>query len=82
MRRRTAPLPQGLEDQAQLAVLEVAEPAVDQAAGARAGAEAEVVLLDEHRAQAAHGGVARDAGAGDAAADDEQIDGRDSLCPQ
>jgi hypothetical protein len=35
--------------------------------------EAEVVLLDQHTCQAAAGEVARDAGAVDAAADDEHV---------
>ena len=62
-----AALPVGLEHQAEVARLQVAQAAVDQAAGARAGARAEIVLLDQHRAEPAHRRVAGDAGAGDAA---------------
>ncbi len=66
---------QRLEDEPQLAMLEVAEPAVHQAAGAAARAEGQVVLLDEHRAQAPHRGVTRDTGTDNAATDDEEIHG-------
>ena len=68
------PFAQGFEDQSHLAVLQVAEPAMDQAAGARAGAGAEVTLVDEGRAEAAHGRVAEDARPRDAAADDQEIE--------
>ena len=70
-----APLAVGLEHQPEVAGLEVAEAAVHQPARPRAGARAEVVLLDEHRAQPAHRRVACHAGAGNAAADDEQVGG-------
>ena len=70
-----AALPVGLEHQSQVAGLQVAQAAVHQAAGARAGARAEIVLLDQHRAEAAHGRVAGDAGPGDAAADHQQVGG-------
>ena len=53
---------------------EVAQPAVHQLRAPAAGAEREVVLLDEDDAQAAGGRVERDPGAGDAAADDEHVD--------
>ncbi len=68
-------LAQRFEDEAQLAMLEVAEPAVYQAAGAAAGAEGQVVLLDQHRAHAPHRGVTRDTGTDNAATDDEEIHG-------
>ena len=46
---------------------------MDQLGGGRRGAGGEIVLLDQQHAQAAAGGVARDAGAVDAAADDGEI---------
>src|SRR5262249_30770015 len=64
-----------LEDQAELAVLEVAEAAVDELGGLRGGPRPEVTLLDQHDAEAAVGRVAGDAGAGDAAADDHHVEG-------
>jgi hypothetical protein len=75
-------LAQGFSDQPQVAFLQVAEAAVDQAAGTRTGAEAEVVLVHKERLQAAHGRVAGDAGARDASTDDEQVgrSGSESFC--
>ena len=67
------PLPVGLEHQAEVAGLEVAQAAMDQAAGPRAGAGAEVVLVHQHRPKPAHRRVAGDAGAGDAAADHQDV---------
>jgi hypothetical protein len=64
----------GLEDEAEVAVLEVADAAVDEAGGAAGGAAGEVLALDEGDAQAAQGGISGDATAGDAAADDEDIE--------
>src|SRR5207244_4460130 len=61
-------------DQADLAVLEVAEPAVDQPSGPARGARAEVGLVQQQDAEAAHGGVARDPAAVDAGADDDQVE--------
>ena len=63
-----------LEHQRELVVLEVAQPAVDQLRRLAAGAAREVALLDQRDAEPAHGGVAGDAGAVDAAADHEQIE--------
>jgi hypothetical protein len=70
-----APLAARLEDEVEVAVLEVAYAAVDEARGAAGGAGAEVVALDEGDAEAAERGVARDAGARDAPADDEEVEG-------
>jgi len=52
---------------------QVADAAVDHAAVRARGPGGEVLLLDQHGAQAAHGGVAGDAGAVHPAADDEQV---------
>ena len=73
--QQDAPLAVGLEHEPEVAGLQIAEAAVHQPARARAGARAEVVLLDQHGPEPAHGRVARHAGAGDAAADDEQVGG-------
>ncbi len=61
------------------AVLEIAQAAVDELGRGRRGAGGEVVLLDQQHAQAAAGGVARDAGAVDAAADNRR--GRNRVMP-
>ena len=62
-----------LGDQAELVLLEVAQAAVDQLGGRRRGRAGEIAALDQQHRQAAAGGVARDAGAVDAAADDQQV---------
>ena len=67
-------LDQRLAHQAEPAVLEIAQPAVDQLGGGRRGAGGEIVLLDQQHAKPAPGGVARDPGAVDAAADDGEIE--------
>ena len=72
-------LDQRLAHQAEPAVLEIAQAAVDQLGGGRRGAGGEIVLLDQQHAQPAAGGVARDAGAVDAAADDGEIVSRPCL---
>jgi hypothetical protein len=64
----------GLEDETEVAVLEVADAAVDEAGGAAGGAGGEVLAFDEGDAEAAEGGIAGDTGAGDAAADDEDVE--------
>ena len=63
-----------LAHQRELAVLEVAQAAVDQLGRRRRGVRGEVVLLAQQDARAAAGEVAGDAGAVDAAADDEHVD--------
>ena len=65
---------QVLVDEADLALLQVAEPAVHELRALRRRARREVVALDERGAQAPAGGVERDAGAGDPAADDEHVE--------
>ena len=69
-------LAQGLVDEPDVAVLEVAQPAVDELRALRRRAAGEVVALDERGAQAAARGVEGHAGAGDAAADDEDVERR------
>ena len=71
-------LVQRLVDQADVAVLQVAQPAVHQLGRLGRRARGEVVALDEGGAQAAGGGVEGHAGAGDAAADDEHVVGADA----
>ncbi len=66
-------LDQRLAHQPELVVLQVAQAAVDILAAARGGAFREVVLLAQQHAQAAAGGIARDARPVDAAADDHEI---------
>ena len=68
-------LDQRLAHQPELVVLEIAQAAMHQLAAARRGARGEVVLLAQQHRQAAAGGIARDAGAVDAAADDQEVDG-------
>ena len=57
-----------------VAVLEVAQAAVDELRAPAARAVREVAALEQRDRQAAAGGVERDAGAGDAAADDHDVD--------
>ncbi len=71
------PFAQRLEDQAEVALFEVAQAAVNQAAGAGAGAPGDVLLIHHDRPEAAHGGISGDTGAGDSGADHEQVGG----CP-
>ena len=73
---------QPLVDQAKLALVEVAEPAVHELRAPRAGARREVVAFHERGAQPAAGGVERDARAGDAAPDDEQVEVGGAQSPQ
>ena len=64
----------------ELALGEVAQPAVHELGAPAAGAEGDVVGVDGDDGQAAAGGVERDAGAGDAEADDEDVGGlRDAV---
>ncbi|PMQ07677.1 hypothetical protein JaAD80_27920 [Janthinobacterium sp. AD80] len=64
---------QRLAHQLEFIVLEVAQAAVYQLGGGGRGVLRQVVLFAQHHAQAAAGRVARDAGAIDAAADDQQV---------
>ena len=67
-------LEQRLADQPEVEVLQVAQAAVDQLRRAAGGARGEVVALHQRDAVAARGGVERHAGAGDAAADHDQVE--------
>ena len=60
--------------QAKLVVLQITQAAVDQLRRRRRGGGREIVLFQQHDPQAASGGVARDAGSVDAAADDCQVE--------
>jgi hypothetical protein len=68
-------LAQRLVDEADVAVLEVAQPAVDELGRLRRRARGEVVALDEQRAQASRGGVEGDAHARDATPDHQHVVG-------
>ena len=63
----------------ELALGQVAQPAVHQLGAPAAGAEGDVLGVDGDHVEAAGGGVERDAGAGDAQADDEDV-GRTRGC--
>ncbi len=60
--------------EAERAFAQVAQSAVDQLGGARRAAPGEVARLDQHHGNAAARRLQRHAGAGDAAADHEQVD--------
>jgi hypothetical protein len=67
-------LAQRLVHEADLALLQVAQAAVDQLGGLGGGARGEVVALDQGGLQAPGGGVEGHAAPGDAAADDEDVE--------
>src|SRR4030095_9830469 len=60
----------------ELKMLKVAQTTVNKLGGGRRGAAGEIVLLEQHDAHAASGGIPRDAAAVDAAADDRKIEHR------
>ena len=64
----------GLAHQRHVALLEIADAAVNQLRAAAARAGGEVVALDERDGEPAESRIARDTGAGDPAADDEQVE--------
>ena len=64
----------GLTDEADAALSEVTNAAVEQATGTAARSKSEVMLFDETNTEPTHGRVARDARADDAAADDEDVE--------
>ncbi len=66
---------QRLAHEAELIMFEVAQPAVDQLGRFRRGAFGKVVCFEQQHARPAPGGIARDAGAVNAAADDDDIIG-------
>ena len=65
---------QRLVDEPELALLQVPQAAVHELRALRAGAGGEVVPLHQRGAQSAAGGVERHARAGDATADDEDVE--------
>jgi hypothetical protein len=67
-------LQQRLADEAEVEVLQVAETAVDHLRGAAGGADGVVAALEQGDRVAARSGVEGDAGAGDAAADDDDLE--------
>ena len=67
-------LAQRLAHEPDVAVLQVAKPAVDQLGAGRRGVRGEIVLLAQQHVEPAPCRVPGDAGAVDAAADDEQVD--------
>ena len=67
-------LDQRLAHQAKFEMLEIAQSAMNQLGAGGGGCRGEIVLFDEHHLEAAADGIARDADAIDATADDEQID--------
>lgn len=67
------PFSHGFLDQAERVVFEVAQTAVDEARGAAARPGSEITAFDKRGTQAAHGGVAGNAGTGDPAADDQNV---------
>ena len=68
------PLLEGLVDQPEVELLEVAQAAVDQAGTAPRGAARDVALFHERGAEAAARCVEQRARADDAAADDEDVE--------
>jgi hypothetical protein len=64
---------QRLAHEAELAVLEVAQPAVDHARRGRGGASGKIRLVHEQRVDAVERELAQEAGAIDAAAEDEHV---------
>ena len=75
-REQALALRQRLAHEAQVEIFEVAQAAMHQLAGGGRRVVREAVLLDEQHGEAAAGRVARDAGAVDSAADDEQVVGQ------
>src|SRR2546430_2478294 len=70
---RTPALARCLAHKVEFVLLEVAQAAVDQPRRMRRRAAREVALVHHGGAKAAQRGVARDPGAGDAAADDQHV---------
>ncbi len=68
------PFAQCLVDESNLALLQVTNASVNQLGALRRGARGEVVALDESRAEAARRSVEGNPGAGDAAADHQDVE--------
>jgi hypothetical protein len=64
----------GLEDEVEIAVLEIAQSAMDEPRRSARGPAREIVLLDERHLQPTQRGIASDATSRDAAADHEQVE--------
>ena len=64
---------QRLVDEADLAIFEIAKPAMDQLGRGRAGMAGKIVLLDQQHRGAADRRIPRDRTPIDAAADDEEV---------
>ena len=73
-REQNFPLDQRLSHQAKLVIFQIAQAAMHELARARGRTFGEIVLLAEQHLQATTGGIARDAGSVDSAADDSDID--------
>src|SRR3979490_2498616 len=71
--RRNLALGERLGDQAELELLEIAQPAMDQLRGRRRGRRRQIASLDQQHREPPAGSVARDAGTIDAAANDQQV---------
>ena len=69
-----APLVGRLDDQPDVALLQVAYASVDQLRRSTARSDRKIAALDQGNTEAAQNRVARDTGAGDSATDDEQIE--------
>jgi hypothetical protein len=67
-------LPQGLLDELEVALLQVAEPAVDQLRRSRGRARRQVAGLDQTDPQAPRSGIERGARPGDPPADDQHVE--------
>ena len=63
----------GLEDETQLAMLQISQSPVDKVRRATGGPAREVALVHEHHTEASQRGIACDPGAGHAAAHDQQV---------
>ena len=73
IRQQHLALGQRLAHQAELVVLEIAQAAMDQLGRGRGRAAGKIALLAQEHRQAAAGGIAGDAAAVDAAADDGDV---------
>src|SRR6185503_15836831 len=62
------------EHEMEIPVLEIADATVDETRRSARRAGREVAFVDQGDREPAHGGVARDAGTGDTAADDENVE--------
>lgn len=67
-------LEQGFPDQADVEVLEVAQPAVDHLRRTRGGADRKVTAFEQRHRISPRGGIERDSGTGDATTDDDHLE--------